>query len=101
MIAVAYVVDELLRRPAWRELAIAYLGWRRGRRPDLPAGVRAADAGLVRQRRARPAAVELRLQVPGPADGNRRSSFAGSLKLVGGLVLAAAAAGFALMGGDC
>jgi dolichyl-phosphate-mannose--protein O-mannosyl transferase len=25
MIAVAYVVDELLRRPAWRELAIGYL----------------------------------------------------------------------------
>ncbi len=26
MVAVAYVVDELLRRPAWRELAIGYLG---------------------------------------------------------------------------
>ena len=26
MIAVAYLVDELLRRPAWRDLAIGYLG---------------------------------------------------------------------------
>jgi hypothetical protein len=26
MIAIAYVVDELLRRPAWRDLAIGYLG---------------------------------------------------------------------------
>ena len=75
MIAIAYIVDELLRRPAWRELAIALprAGGDR-RRPDLPARLSAGDAGLVRQRRTRPPAVELRLQVPRSADGEPRGA---------------------------
>ena len=73
MIAVAYVVDELLRRPAWRELAIGYLALVVvAGRPHLPARLGAADAGLVHQRGPRAAAVELRLPVPRSAAGRAR-----------------------------
>ena len=73
MVAVAYVVDEGLRSWAYRSLAIAFLVAGGDRRAaDLPARVGAGDARLVRQRRARPPAVELRLPVPQPADRQPR-----------------------------
>ena len=100
MIAIAYVVDELLRRPAWRELAIAYL-------------VLAAIVGVLifplgsalsmpdwyaNAARALPP-WNFDFQFPDPPTGNREELFSlDRLKLVAGVVLAGLAAGFAVFG---
>ncbi len=100
MIAIAYVVDELLRRPAWRELAIAYL-------------VLAAIVGVLifplgsalsmpdwyaNAARALPP-WNFDFQFPDPPTGNREELFSlDRLKLLAGIVLAGLAAGFAVFG---
>ena len=72
MIAVAYVVDELLRRPAWRELAIGYLAL------VVVAGILVFPLGSALAmpdwyvNAARAGAVELRLPVPRSAAGAAR-----------------------------
>jgi len=100
MIAIAYVVDELLRRPAWRELAIAYL-------------VLAAIVGVLifplgsalampdwyaNAARALPP-WNFDFRFPDPPTGNREELLSlDRLKLLAGIVLAVLAAGFALFG---
>jgi dolichyl-phosphate-mannose--protein O-mannosyl transferase len=100
MIAIAYVVDELLRRPAWRELAIAYL-------------VLAAIVGVLifplgsalampdwyaNAARALPP-WNFDFKFPDPPTGNREELLSlDRLKLLAGIVLSVLAAGFALFG---
>jgi 4-amino-4-deoxy-L-arabinose transferase-like glycosyltransferase len=100
MIAVAYVVDELLRRPAWRELAIAYLAL------AVIVGVLIFPLGsalampdwYANAARALPP-WNFDFKFPDPPTGNREELIsADRLKLVAGIVVAALAAGFALFG---
>jgi hypothetical protein len=100
MIAVAYVVDELLRRPAWREVAIGYLAL------AALVGVLIFPLGsalpmpdwYANAARALPP-WNFGFQFPDPPTGNREELLNfDRLKLFGGIVLAALAAGFAVYG---
>ena len=102
MIAVAYVVDELLRRPAWRDLAIGYLGL------VAVAGILVFPLGsalpmpdwYINAARALPP-WNFAFQFPDPPTGERGELLtADTLKLVAGMLVAAAAAAFALVGRD-
>jgi predicted membrane-bound dolichyl-phosphate-mannose-protein mannosyltransferase len=100
MVAVAYVVDELLRRPAWRDIAIGYLAL-------------AAFVGLlifplgsalpmpdwyINAARALPP-WNFGFKFPGPPQGTREELVSvGALKALVGLVLTAGAVIFALAG---
>ena len=100
MIAVAYVVDELLRRPAWRELAIGYLAlaavvglliFPLGSALPMPDWYANAARALPPWNYA--------FQFPDPPQGDREELLSfGGLKLVGGFLLAAIAAAFAVVG---
>jgi predicted membrane-bound dolichyl-phosphate-mannose-protein mannosyltransferase len=100
MIAVAYVVDELLRRPAWRELAIGYLGL------VALAGILVFPLGsalampdwYINAARALPP-WNFAFQFPDPPTGERGDLLsADALKAVLGVLAAAAAVAFALVG---
>ena len=102
MIAIAYLVDELLRRPAWRELAIGYLAL------VVVAGILVFPLGsalpmpdwYINAARALPP-WNFAFQFPDPPTGERGELLeANTLKLVAGGLLAVAAAGFALVGRD-
>jgi predicted membrane-bound dolichyl-phosphate-mannose-protein mannosyltransferase len=100
MIAVAYVVDELLRRPAWREPAIGYLAL------AAVVGILIFPLGsafpmpdwYANAARALPP-WNFSFTFPDPPTGNRNEllNFSG-LKLIGGLLLAGIAAAFAVAG---
>jgi hypothetical protein len=100
MIAVAYVVDELLRRPAWRELAIGYLGL------VLVVGVLIFPLGAaiampdwyVNAARALPPWM-FSFQFPDPPQGDRAELLTlGIQKVIFGVMVAAAAGAFAVVG---
>jgi hypothetical protein len=100
MIAVAYVIDELLRRPAWRDLAIGYLAL------AVVAGLLVYPLGAalpmpdwyVNAARALPP-WNYGFQFPDPPSGDRAALVsANAVKAIGGLVVAAAALVFALRG---
>ena len=100
MIAVAYVVDELLRRPAWRDLALGYLGL------VIIAGVLVFPLGsalampdwYVNPARALPP-WNFAFQFPDPPTGERGDLLsADALKAVLGVLAGVAAMAFALIG---
>ena len=100
MIAVAYVVDELLRRPAWRDLAIGYLAL------VVVVGVLVFPLGsalpmpdwYINAARALPP-WNYGFQFPDPPAGDRAELLAAdAFRLVAGLLAAAAAVAFALVG---
>jgi predicted membrane-bound dolichyl-phosphate-mannose-protein mannosyltransferase len=100
MIAVAYVVDELLRRPAWRELAIGYLAL------VVVAAVLIYPLGsalsmpdwYINAARALPP-WNYAFQFPDPPQGERGELLSLSgLKLVAGALVAAAAVAWSLTG---
>ena len=100
MIAVAYVVDELLRRPAWRELAIGYLAL------VVVAGLLVFPFGsalpmpdwYINAARALPP-WNYGFQFPDPPQGQRGDLVSASgLKLVAGALAAVAAVAWSLMG---
>ncbi len=100
MIAVAYVVDELLRRPAWRELAIGYLAL------VVVAGILVFPLGsalpmpdwYINAARALPP-WNYGFQFPDPPQGQRGELVSASgLKLVAGALVAIAAVAWSLMG---
>ena len=100
MIAVAYVVDELLRRPAWREVAIGYLAL------AAVVGVLIFPLGsalpmpdwYANAARALPP-WNFGFQFPDPPTGNREELLnVDRLKLVAGVVLGGLAVGFAIYG---
>ena len=102
MIAVAYVVDELLRRPAWRDLAIGYLAL------VVVAGVLVFPLGAalpmpdwyVNAARALPP-WNYGFQFPGPPSGDRAELVsANAIKALAGAVVALGAMAFALRGRD-
>ena len=100
MIAVAYVVDELLRRPAWRELAIGYLAL------VVVAGILVFPLGsalpmpdwYINAARALPP-WHYGFQFPDPPQGQRGDLVSASwLKLVAGMLVAVAAVAWSLRG---
>ena len=100
MVAVAYVVDELLRRPAWRELAIGYLAL------VVVAGILVypLGAGLpmpdwyINAARTLPP-WNYAFQFPDPPQGERGDLVSASgLKLLGGALVAMASVAWALRG---
>lgn len=100
MIAVAYCVDELLRRPAWRDLAIGYLVL------VVVIGILIFPLGsalpmpdwYINAARALPP-WNFNFKFPDPPQGERTELLAlGAAKMVAGLVVAAAAALFAVHG---
>jgi predicted membrane-bound dolichyl-phosphate-mannose-protein mannosyltransferase len=100
MIAVAYVVDELLRRPAWRDLAIGYLAL------AAVVGVLIFPLGsalampdwYANAARALPP-WNFNFQFPDPPQGDRAELFNFSaLKLLLGVLVAGIAAAFAVVG---
>jgi dolichyl-phosphate-mannose-protein mannosyltransferase len=102
MIAVAYVVDELLRRPAWRDLAIGYLGL------VVLFGILVFPLGsalpmpdwYVNAARALPP-WNYGFQFPDPPSGDRGELLAAdSLKLLFGALVAILAVAFAMVGRD-
>ena len=102
MVAIAYVVDELLRRPAWRDLAIGYLGL------VVVAGILVFPLGsalpmpdwYINAARALPP-WNFAFQFPDPPTGERGELLAAdTLKIVLGGLVAAAAMAFALIGRD-
>jgi hypothetical protein len=102
MVAVAYVVDELLRRPAWRQVAIGYLAL------VVVAGLLIYPLGsalavpdwYVSAARALPP-WNYAFQFPDPPSGDRAELLSASgLTALLGLVVAAAAAGFVTLGRD-
>jgi 4-amino-4-deoxy-L-arabinose transferase-like glycosyltransferase len=102
MIAVAYVVDELLRRPAWRDLAIGYLGL------VVLFGILVFPLGsalpmpdwYVNAARALPP-WNYGFQFPDPPSGDRGELLAAdSVKLLFGAVVAILAVAFAMVGRD-
>jgi hypothetical protein len=100
MIAVAYVVDELLRRPAWRELAIGYLAlvvvsamliYPLGAALPMP------DWYINAARTLPP--WNYGFQFPDPPQGDRGDLVSASgLKLVAGALVAVAAVAWSLRG---
>jgi predicted membrane-bound dolichyl-phosphate-mannose-protein mannosyltransferase len=102
MVALAYVVDELLRRPAWRDLAIGYLGL------VAVAGILVFPLGAalpmpdwyINAARALPP-WNFAFQFPDPPTGERGELLTtDTLKVVLGGVVAVAAVAFALLGRD-
>ncbi len=100
MVAVAYLVDELLRRPAWRDLAIGYLAL------VVVAGILifplnsalAMPDWYVNAARSLPP-WNYGFQFPDPPSGERAELVStDALKLLGGLAAAVAAAAFAVAG---
>jgi predicted membrane-bound dolichyl-phosphate-mannose-protein mannosyltransferase len=100
MIAVAYLVDELLRRPAWREVAIAYLVL------AVVVGVLMFPLGsalpmpdwYANAARALPP-WNFNFQFPDPPQGDRQELLnVDRWKLIGAFVLVAAAGTFAIAG---
>jgi predicted membrane-bound dolichyl-phosphate-mannose-protein mannosyltransferase len=100
MVAIAYLVDELLRRPAWRDLAIGYLAL------VVVAGILvfplnsalAMPDWYVNAARSLPP-WNYGFQFPNPPTGERAELVStNALKLLGGLVAAVAAAVFAVAG---
>jgi hypothetical protein len=100
MIAIAYVVDELLRRPAWRDLAVGYLAL------AVVFGILVFPLGsalpmpdwYINAARALPP-WNFAFQFPDPPTGDRGELLAAdSLKAIAGALVAAAAVGFALVG---
>jgi 4-amino-4-deoxy-L-arabinose transferase-like glycosyltransferase len=100
MIAVAYVVDELLRRPAWRELGVGYLSL------AAVVGLLVFPLGAalpmpdwyVNAARALPP-WNYAFQFPDPPSGDRAELVSASgVLLVAGSLVAAAASAFALWG---
>ena len=100
MIAVAYVVDELLRRPAWRELAIGYLAL------VVVAGILVFPLGAalpmpdwyINAARALPP-WNYGFQFPDPPQGERGDLVSASgVKLVAGALVAMAAVAWSLRG---
>lgn len=102
MIAIAYLVDELLRRPAWRDLAIGYLGlvalfgiliFPLGSALPMPDWYINAARALPPWNYA--------FQFPDPPSGDRGELLeANTLKALAGGLVAVLAAGFALVGRD-
>jgi len=100
MIAVAYVVDELLRRPAWRDLAIGYLAIAVvvGALVFPLASALPMPDWYVNAARSLPP-WNFGFQFPDPPQGAREELLsAGPVKVVIGLVAAAAACLFAVAG---
>jgi dolichyl-phosphate-mannose--protein O-mannosyl transferase len=102
MIAIAYLVDELLRRPAWRELAIGYLAL------VVVAWILIFPLGsalpmpdwYINAARALPP-WNFAFQFPDPPTGERGELLeANALKVVAGGLVAVVAAAFALFGRD-
>jgi len=102
MIAVAYVVDELLRRPAWRDLAIGFLAL------VAIAGVLVFPLGAalpmpdwyINAARALPP-WNYAFQFPDPPSGDRAELVsANAIKLLAGAIVAVGALIFALRGRD-
>ncbi|MGI8998987.1 MAG: phospholipid carrier-dependent glycosyltransferase [Candidatus Limnocylindria bacterium] len=100
LIAVAYVVDELLRRPAWRELAVGYLAL------VVVVGILVFPLGAalpmpdwyINAARALPP-WNYGFQFPDPPQGERGDLVsASSLKLVAGGLMAMAAVAWSLRG---
>ena len=100
MIAVAYIVDELLRRPAWRDLAIGYLAL------VVLAGVLIFPLGsalpmpdwYINAARALPP-WNFNFQFPDPPQGTREELLTlGAAKMVIGMLVALAAGAFAVIG---
>ena len=100
MVAVAYVVDELLRRPAWREVAIGYLAlaavvglliFPLGSALPMPDWYANAARALP------PWNFEFKFPEPPQGDREELLSF-DRWKLAGGLLLASLAAAFAVWG---
>jgi hypothetical protein len=100
MIALAYVVDELLRRPAWRDLAIGYLAL------VVAAAVLvyplnsalAMPDWYINAARALPP-WNYAFQFPDPPEGERAALLsADSLKLVAAALVAVAAVAWSLTG---
>jgi predicted membrane-bound dolichyl-phosphate-mannose-protein mannosyltransferase len=102
MIAIAYLVDELLRRPAWRDLAIGYLGlvalfgiliFPLGSALPMPDWYINAARALPPWNYA--------FQFPDPPSGDRGDLVsADGLRLVLGALVAAVAVAFSLRGRD-
>ena len=102
MIAIAYLVDELLRRPAWRELAIGYLAL------VVVAWILIFPLGsalpmpdwYINAARALPP-WNFAFQFPDPPTGERGELLSADLlKVVAGGLVALAASAFALVGRD-
>jgi dolichyl-phosphate-mannose-protein mannosyltransferase len=100
MVAVAYVVDELLRRPAWRDVAIGYLvlvgvGWAL----VFPLGsALAVPDWYVNAARVLPP-WNYGFQFPEPPSGDRADLVtADGLRSIAGILVAVAAAAFAVGG---
>ncbi|MBA3587238.1 MAG: hypothetical protein H0W41_06335, partial [Chloroflexi bacterium] len=100
MIAIAYVVDELLRRPAWRQLAIGYLAL------VVVAGVLIYPLGAalpmpdwyINAARALPP-WNYAFQFPDPPQGERGDLVSASgLKLAAGALVAMVAVAWSLRG---
>ena len=100
MIAVAYIIDELLRRPAWRELAVGFLAL------VVVIGVLVFPLGAavpmpdwyINAARTLPP-WNYAFQFPDPPQGQRGDLVSASgLKLVGGVLLAMAAVAWAMWG---
>ena len=100
MIAVAYVVDELLRRPAWRDVALGYLA------VAVVIGIAIFPLGsalpmpdwYINAARALPP-WNFSFQFPDPPQGSREELLTGNVLKAGlGLVVAMAAAAFAVRG---
>jgi predicted membrane-bound dolichyl-phosphate-mannose-protein mannosyltransferase len=102
MVAIAYVVDELLRRPAWRDLAIGFLGL------VVVAGILVFPLGAalpmpdwyINAARALPP-WNFAFQFPDPPTGERGELLtADGAKVLLGVVVAGAATVFATIGRD-
>jgi hypothetical protein len=100
MIAVAYIVDELLRRPAWRDLAIGYLAL------VVMVGVLIFPLGsalpmpdwYINAARSLPP-WNYAFQFPEPPQGTRAELLElGPLKVILGFLVAGAACVFAIVG---
>lgn len=100
MIAVAYVVDELLRRPAWRDLGVGYLvlaGFIGLLIFPLGSAVPMPDWYINAARTLPP--WNFAFQFPDPPQGDRAELVAANpLKVVAGVVVAALAMAWALYG---